>query len=89
MTTREIINMAYGAMVLGVNYNGDVIEAVITAGYNAIPDGTVMAVNGKQRLIKRGNDIACEIDGIEVKRMPIGDKRDKMLAHYAIAQASK
>jgi len=89
MTTSEIIKMAYGAMVLGVNYNGDTIEAVITAGYDAITDGAVLAVNGKQRLVKRGQDVACEIDGVEVKRMQVGDKRDKMLAHYALAQASK
>ena len=81
--------MATDAMVLGVCYDADVMEAVVAAGYDAIPEGGVLAVNGKQRLVKRGDDVACEIEGKETKRVPVGAKRDQMLAHYALSRSSK
>lgn len=89
MTSAEIVKMANDAMVLGVTYNQDILVTTINAGYEAIQDGTVLARNGQQALVKRGDYVACEMDGVETKRTPIGDKKDKMLASYALKMASK
>lgn len=70
--------------VTGYAYNPNIMVAVIDAGYDAIADGTVLMQMGDQSLIKRGTDIICLKGDVETKRMPVGDKRDEMLAQYAV-----
>lgn len=86
MTTNEMIDRVHAKhkSVSGYSYNPTVIDEIINAGYAAIPDGAVVAAQGTQRAVKRGEVMETIDNGKTIKTTPIvAAAHDAILIEYA------
>ncbi len=93
MTAQETIARveAKHKSVSGYSYDAEEIARIVEAGYAGIPDGATVASQGNQKIVKRGDECDCVIDGKVVKTSPVSSdaQRDAMLVEYAYSHSHR
>jgi hypothetical protein len=74
--------------VTGYNYNPIVLDEICKAGFDAIPNGAILATRGNQTLKLVDGNIVCLMDGKIAKTTPINDAaKDQAVIMYAVDQS--